>query len=91
MDYVCPDHHNLESWGDANPSFGKYTLMQPTIHPLFNTRQFQETLLSWMDRSDYQNYLEQYWINKGKKGKNKFLEASRKIVLRTHRVPPGRC
>ena len=28
MDYVCPDSHNLESWGDANPTNGEYTLMQ---------------------------------------------------------------
>ena len=24
-DYVCPDSHNLESWGDANPTNGEYT------------------------------------------------------------------
>ncbi len=65
MDYVCPDHHNLESWGDANPSYGEYSLMQPTISPLFNTRQFQETLLAWTNRSNYQDYLKNYWINKG--------------------------
>ena len=69
MQYVCPDHHNLESWGDANPSHGKYTLMQPTIQPLFNTRQFQDSLLKWCDRSDYQtdyqSYLKNYWLDKG--------------------------
>ena len=27
MDYVCPDNHNLESWGDANPKYGTYSLM----------------------------------------------------------------
>ena len=32
-DLLCPDHHYLESWGDANPIFGEYTLMQPTIRP----------------------------------------------------------
>ena len=52
MDYVCPDNHNLESWGDANPSNGIYTLMQPTINPLFNGRQFQDSLLSWSGSSD---------------------------------------
>ena len=65
MDYVCPDHHNLESWGDANPKYGKYSLMQPTISPLFNTRQFQESLLVWTSRSDYFSYLKEFWINKG--------------------------
>ena len=52
MDYACPDNHNLESWGDANPSNGIYTLMQPTINPLFNGRQLQDSLLSWSGSSD---------------------------------------
>ena len=65
MDYVCPDHHNLESWGDANPKYGTYSLMQPTIAPLFNTRQFQESLLVWIGKSDYRNYLQNFWTNKG--------------------------
>ena len=65
MDYVCPDHHNLESWGDANPSFSTFSLMQPTIAPLFNTRQFQESLLTWINKKDYRFYLENYWKSKG--------------------------
>ena len=65
MDYVCPDHHNLESWGDANPKHGVYSLMQPTISPLFSTRQFQESLLVWSGKSDYQQYLQDFWMNKG--------------------------
>ena len=52
MDYVFPDNHNLESWGDTNPSNGIYTLMQPTINPLYNGRQFQDSLLSWSGSSD---------------------------------------
>ena len=52
MDYVCPDNHNLESWGDAKPSNGFYTLMQPTINPLFNGRQFQDSLLSWSGKTE---------------------------------------
>ena len=65
MDYVCPDNHNLESWGDAKPKHGTYSLMQPTISPLFNTRQFQESLLVWLGKSDYQSYLKNYWTKKG--------------------------
>ena len=63
MDYVCPDNHNLESWGDANPSNGIYTLMQPTIAPLFNGRQFQESMMSWMGKSDYHSYLKDFYSN----------------------------
>ena len=61
MMYVCPDNHYLESWGDANPSNGVYSLMQPTISPLFNGRQFQESLMAWMNKSDYHTYLKDYY------------------------------
>ena len=66
MDYVCPEPHNLESWGDANPSHTNYTLMQPTIAPIFNSRQFQDSLFSWMEKSlDYSTFLKNYWKSKG--------------------------
>lgn len=45
--WVAPDHHWLESWGDFNPKAGSYALAQPTIRPLFNTRQWGESLLKW--------------------------------------------
>ncbi len=38
--------HYLESWGDLTITKGTYSLIQPTIRPLFNTKQFQEVLLS---------------------------------------------
>lgn len=46
-DYVAPGHHFLESWGDVEAKRGLYSLVQPTISPLFNTRQTEETLLRW--------------------------------------------
>ncbi len=65
---VCPDHHYLESWGDANPKKGMYTLQQPTINPIFSqprhegTRQFQDTLLCWTGiKGDYLTYLQDHW------------------------------
>ena len=45
--YVAPSHHLLESWGDAEPKKGHFSLIQPTISPLFNTRQTEESLLRW--------------------------------------------
>jgi len=45
--YVAPDHHYLESWGDAEPRRGHFSLMQPTIAPLYRTRQAPESLLRW--------------------------------------------
>jgi MoCo/4Fe-4S cofactor protein with predicted Tat translocation signal len=39
--------HYLENWGDLELVKGTYSLVQPTINPLFNTKQFEECLLSW--------------------------------------------
>jgi MoCo/4Fe-4S cofactor protein with predicted Tat translocation signal len=68
---VCPDNHYLESWGDANPKLGMFTLQQPAINPIFakprqeGTRQFQDTLLKWSGvKSDYLSYLQGYWNNR---------------------------
>ncbi len=47
--YILPIHHQLESWGDAQPKAKEYSLIQPTIVPLFDTRQFETSLLMWSD------------------------------------------
>lgn len=46
--YVCPDHHPLESWSDAEPVSGLISLGQPTLKPLGNTRAMLESLAIWM-------------------------------------------
>ncbi|MCC7051595.1 MAG: TAT-variant-translocated molybdopterin oxidoreductase, partial [Bacteroidia bacterium] len=62
FDYLTPDNNYLESWGDANPRKGFYSLQQPTINPLFKTRQLQDSLLKWSGSSvDYYTYLTEYW------------------------------
>ena len=38
--------HYLESWNDYSLTKGSYAIAQPTIRPLFTTKQFQEVLLS---------------------------------------------
>lgn len=43
---AAPAPHYLESWGDIMITKGTYSLTQPTIRPIFNTKQFQEVLLS---------------------------------------------
>jgi MoCo/4Fe-4S cofactor protein with predicted Tat translocation signal len=70
-DVVCPDHHYLESWGDAMPRAGQYTLQQPTITPVFakprheGTRQFQDSILKWSGSTvDYLAYLQNHWSTK---------------------------
>ncbi|MBM3919863.1 MAG: 4Fe-4S dicluster domain-containing protein [Sphingomonadales bacterium] len=47
--FVCPDNHFLESWGDAEPRSGEFHFMQPTISNVFNTRQAQLSLLNWAE------------------------------------------
>jgi molybdopterin-containing oxidoreductase family iron-sulfur binding subunit len=68
-DYVAPTHHYLESWGDVEAKRGHYSLIQPTISPLFNTRQTEESILTWAESpaldkdSDqaYFDYLKANW------------------------------
>lgn len=63
-DVVCPDNHYLESWNDANPKAGEYSLGQPTISKLFDTRQAQDSLLKWSgSASDYYAFMRSYWSN----------------------------
>jgi len=49
--YVIPSHHYLESWGDAESKQGYFSLIQPTINPLFKTRAWQDSLLKWGSKS----------------------------------------
>ncbi|NCO62423.1 MAG: TAT-variant-translocated molybdopterin oxidoreductase [Flavobacteriales bacterium] len=54
--------HYLESWGDVEIKKGHYALTQPAIRPLFNTRQFQESLLKWTgNESTYLDYIKEAW------------------------------
>ena len=61
-DYICPDHHYLESWNDAEPKKGSYSLAQPVIRPIFNTRHAQESLLKWSGNTlDFLSFIQSYW------------------------------
>ncbi len=63
---VAPINHTLESWGDAEPKKGTISMIQPTIRPLFNTRQMGLTLLNWAGKNPggdqpYLNFLKGAW------------------------------
>ncbi|TGE16247.1 TAT-variant-translocated molybdopterin oxidoreductase [Hymenobacter elongatus] len=61
-EYACPDHNFLESWNDYEPKRGFLSLSQPTISPLFATRQAQDSLLTWAGNpQSYYNYLRASW------------------------------
>ncbi len=53
----------LESWGDANTYQGFYSIVQPTINPVFNSRQAEQSLLMWSDNAiqDYYKYVRNNW------------------------------
>jgi molybdopterin-containing oxidoreductase family iron-sulfur binding subunit len=60
--YVCTDNNYLESWNDSEPVKGHFSLTQPAIRPIFNTRQFQDSLITWLGLSvDFSTYMEEYW------------------------------
>jgi molybdopterin-containing oxidoreductase family iron-sulfur binding subunit len=61
MEFALPTPHFLESWGDTHFDQATYGLSQPTIQPLFNTRQIQDTLLKWSGNSTkYYDYLKSF-------------------------------
>ncbi|NNC71071.1 MAG: TAT-variant-translocated molybdopterin oxidoreductase [Flavobacteriaceae bacterium] len=62
--YVATTPHYLEAWGDVQIKKGHYGLTQPTIRPLFNTRQFQDSLLKWLGSSQsFYDYIKSYWTS----------------------------
>ncbi len=78
--YICPIHHNLESWGDAEAYAGELSLIQPVISPLHNSRAREVILAALSDnlvdpkeeRMDYA-MLRNSW---NERGGQKFWEQS---------------
>ncbi|MEO0897708.1 MAG: TAT-variant-translocated molybdopterin oxidoreductase [Bacteroidota bacterium] len=61
-DYVASDSHFLESWGDMQQSDQELSLVQPTIHPIYKTRQAQDSFLKWTGSEEaYVDYLKSFW------------------------------
>ena len=50
--YVAASSHYLESWADFEFVNGEYSICQPTIKTLFDTRQPEECLLKWSNSSE---------------------------------------
>ena len=60
--YVAPDHHYLESWNDFQLTEKDFSLSQPTISKIFDTRQAQESLLVWAGESaTYYDFIRSHW------------------------------
>ncbi|KQC00546.1 TAT-variant-translocated molybdopterin oxidoreductase [Pedobacter sp. Hv1] len=62
-DVVAINPNYLEAWGDANSYEGYYSVIQPTINPVFNSRQAEQSLLIWSDAAvqDYYQYVRNNW------------------------------
>ncbi|WP_299397741.1 TAT-variant-translocated molybdopterin oxidoreductase [uncultured Gelidibacter sp.] len=73
--YIAAAPHYLESWGDVELKKGHFGLTQPTIRPLFNTRQFQDALLKWSGSDlSYYDFIKENW-NTGVLGGASFNQA----------------
>ena len=69
--YVVAIPHYLESWGDVMIKMGHHSLVQPTINKLFDTRQFQDTLMKWTNTpGSYYDYLKGRWTESVLGGKS---------------------
>jgi molybdopterin-containing oxidoreductase family iron-sulfur binding subunit len=94
--YVLPSGNSLESWGDYELQTGVYSIQQPTIRPLYDTRSFNESLLVWTKASkgaparaakakDWFEYLTETWKsdvhNKSAEGKGKSFDEFWAVVL----------
>ena len=68
-DYVVPDSHPLEKWSDWEFKKGIFSIQQPAIRPLYNTRAFEDSLITWIKASgsqkiqanNFYEYIKNYW------------------------------
>jgi len=62
VDIIAPNHNYLESWGDSHVVEGYYTIVQPTINPVFNTRQAEQSFLTWSgNATNYYDFVKANW------------------------------
>lgn len=80
--YTLPINHQFESWGDAYVRSGVYSLQQPVISPIFNSRQKEAVLLTWISGDansykddSYHQYLMTYFNSTIFTKKNTFSDA----------------
>jgi len=92
--YIAPDNHIMENWGDIETTSGLISIHQPTLRPLWDTRSFQLSLMSWaylanqgpkrlLAYESYLDYLKNYWKEEiyPKFGQGKNFEAFWQSVL----------
>ena len=68
--YVASESHPMEAWGDAELQKGVYSIQQPTIRPLNDTRSFDELLVKWSGSEEsWYDFVKATWKNL--QGKNR--------------------
>lgn len=72
VDLILPDHDALEQWNDFEPRANVYSLQQPVMQPVFDTRQTGDVLLELASEmgdpiarrftaTTYKEYLQNRW------------------------------
>ena len=98
-DYVLVDHHALENWGDMLSLDGVRSIQQPTIEPLYQTRAFQDSLMTWIKGANkasakvkasetWYDYLRSAWNDLGVKGEDAWTKVLQTGVAEAA-VKPG--
>ncbi len=60
--YILPEPNYLESWNDLEPKSGFYSLAQPTVARLFDSRNAEESLLTWSGQQvSFADYIKNHW------------------------------
>lgn len=101
--YVLPDHHPMETWGDSEFADGVLSIHQPTIRPLYDTRSLQLSLMTWAFMAKvgpkrlttpeiFYDYLREFWKTDlyPKFGKGKSFDAFWDEVLQTGVISTGK-
>jgi Fe-S-cluster-containing dehydrogenase component/anaerobic selenocysteine-containing dehydrogenase len=75
VQYICPDNHYLESWSDSEAKEDHFSLMQPAIGPVFNTRQWTDSILKWTgSASTTYDFMREFWAANMMKRQSEFNE-----------------
>ncbi|HDR52780.1 MAG TPA: hypothetical protein ENN90_14375, partial [Mariniphaga anaerophila] len=76
--YILPSPGYLECWDDAEYKKGVFSVLQPTLHKLFDSRQAQETLLAWLENDiPWRDYIKNHWTSTWFSQQNEHSEADR--------------
>lgn len=71
-DILAPAGHAMENWGDNEFSPGLFSIQQPTIRPLHNTRSLGDSMMAWSklmnkpltSEESFYTYLKVSWMKK---------------------------